>query len=401
MKRKKVVIGSSIAIISMITSGLIASAAWFAPKENTFKANVSGSVVEEYFHCGNGTEVNPFVITRPIHYYHLVEFFQRKTVLPVTGGTVTFGTDYLYFQIGYDLDDNSSNGLEVYTYDNYGDYQNTTGKVLNMAYYAGNNALMPIGTSECPFFGSFDGGANESSVKSVVVSNLNIKSSEQVVVHGGSTPITRSTADVGMFGYVADDDNPDPEAASVNPTVIKNLSVNGLTIDLTGASANKNPASGVPHEDSASHDGKVFVGYIAGHIHTYKNYKAVGPVNASPLYNVYVNNAKIVGGADDATCGFGYVGYADYIDGKAGTEYDLLTQIDALEAAAGDGQGSDWGGSIDMLSLNKRIRYYLNNINKTGLSAGKYNSATPITYNKSIYTTSSSNVFRYYIILFI
>lgn len=50
-----------------------------------------------------------------------------------------------------------------------------------------------------------------------------------------------------------------------------------------------------------------------------------------------------------------------------------------------------------MLSLNQRICYFLNNINKTSLPAGKYNNATPITYNKSIYTASGRNVFRYYV----
>lgn len=50
-----------------------------------------------------------------------------------------------------------------------------------------------------------------------------------------------------------------------------------------------------------------------------------------------------------------------------------------------------------MLSLNQRIRYFLNDISKTGLNAGTYNHATPITYNTSIYTKSSSNVFRYYV----
>lgn len=344
--KRKTIIGSGIVLIGMLASGLAASVAWFIAGENTFKTSVNGSVVEEYFHCGTGTALDPFVITRPIHYYHLVEFFQRKTVLPVLGGgTVTFGTDYLYFQIGYNLDGNAGNGLEVYTYDNEGSTNGSTGKILNMAYFSGDNALMPIGTSECPFFGSFDGGATNDA-NAITVQNLNIKSSEQVIVHGGSSKTTRYTSDVGMFGYVADDDEVDPEETGER-TKIQNLYVNGLTIDLTGAVAAKNSVGGVPHE--TAHNDKIYVGYIVGHLHTYTNYSSTGPTNASPIHDVYVNSAKILGAAQ-ATCAFGYVGYADTIDGKAGSTYDLATQIQTLEsesAGGGGGQEDEWGGSFN------------------------------------------------------
>ena len=85
-----------------------------------------------------------------LHFFHLVEFFQRKTVLPTDRGDVTFGTDYLYFQVGYDFD--SDGTLKVYNYDNMGRYLGTSevtsySKTLNMSYFSGDNALMPIGTS--------------------------------------------------------------------------------------------------------------------------------------------------------------------------------------------------------------------------------------------------------------
>ena len=75
-KRRKIAL--SILTLGLLGSGVIASIAWFQKGTNSFGADISGSIVEEYFHCGNGTESNPFVITRPVHYYHLTEFFQRK-----------------------------------------------------------------------------------------------------------------------------------------------------------------------------------------------------------------------------------------------------------------------------------------------------------------------------------
>lgn len=369
--KRKTIIGSGIVLIGMLVSGLAASVAWFLAGDNTFKTDVNGSVVEEYFHCGSGTEADPFVITRPMHYYHLVEFFQRKTELLVSDDendveyNVTFGTDYLYFQIGYDFDENSAHGpnLEVYDYDNDGTYAGTKSKVLNMAYFSGDNALMPIGTSECPFFGSFNGGANEDDAKAIKVQNLNIKSQEDVIVEGGSSLTTRYTSDVGMFGYVADNDG------SGHDTSIHDLYIDGLSIDLTGAVAGKNAvdAEGVSHE--STHDSEIYVGYIVGHLHTYTNYSSTGPTNASPIHDVYVNDAKILGGAAQAKCAFGYVGYADSIDGKEGTSYSLAEQIQQLEkSSGGSGQGDNWGGSINIKELNLRFYNMLNVTNDNAIA---------------------------------
>ena len=123
MKEKAKII-SGIAVIGVLSTGLAASIAWFAPGANSFAANIKGNVVEEYFHCGRGTSSDPFVITRPIHYYHLTEFFQRKTQLPIGNNeTADFGTEYLYFQVGYDLKGDGT--LYVYDYDNSGTYQGT------------------------------------------------------------------------------------------------------------------------------------------------------------------------------------------------------------------------------------------------------------------------------------
>ena len=377
--KRKTIIGSGIVLIGMLASGLAASVAWFLAGENTFKTDVNGSVVEEYFHCGSGTQEDPFVITRPMHYYHLVEFFQRKTVLPVSQShNVTFGTDYLYFQIGYDFDENSDNGidLEVYDYENDGTYSGTTSKILNMSYFSGDNALMPIGTSECPFFGSFDGGGLNDG-DAITVQNLNIKSQEDVIVEGGSSLTTRYTSDVGMFGYVADNDG------DSHTTSIKNLYIDGLNIDLTGAVAGKDAVDAESVSHTSEHDGKIYVGYIVGHMYTYTRYDSSGPTDSSPIYDVYVNNATIEGGAD-ATCNFGYVGHADEINGVSGDAIDISDIINNLAVAAGGGeQGEQWGGSINMRSLNNRIWNLLNAPNNVSTDDPSINHPTVSTASPS------------------
>ena len=327
----------SITFLSL-TSGIMASVAWFNVKNNLV-VDVSGSVVEEYFHTGTGTEADPFVITRPIHFYHLVEFFQRETTLPSTD---KFGTDYLYFQVGYDI--NGDGSLEVYNYDNQGIYQGTSespsySTTLNMAYYSGDNALMPTGTNEIPFIGCFDGKADEG----IVIANINIHCAETVVV--GNNTVNRAASDIGIFGYVADADT------QSNPTVIKNSKFDGVTIDLTNVTSTVTSSqTDVNHE--SDHNGTAYVGYVAGHVHTYTNYSSAGPTNSSPLYDVYVNNATIQGGAG-VRSNFGYIGLVDTLDDTTPISVSEITE--SIGSGGGSGEGDDWGGSINAKSYNDWI----------------------------------------------
>ena len=375
--RKKLIIAlwSSVIMMSLV-SGILASVAWFDNSLKRVDLDVNGSVVVDYFHCGSGSEQDPFVITRPIHFYHLVEFFQRKTDL--SAYDANFGTDYLYFQVGYDLDNDGD--LEVYSYDDQGIYQGAEGSPsysnsLNMAYYSGGNALMPIGTNEVPFIGSFNGNASEG----IVVSNLNICCSEDVLV--GNQTVTRTTSDVGIFGYVADADS------NSEPTIIKNAKFNGVTIDLTDVSSTvASSTTSVNHEDN--HNGTAYVGYFAGHVHTYSNYSSTGPINASPLYNVYVDNATVQGGAG-VNCNFGYIGLIDTVDG--GQASSVSGEVGEINTGSGQGQGDNWGGSIDARSYNM----WLYNLYKTSVTAtsGTYQGTT-FEYSNMLSGTDSSGTFN-------
>ena len=355
--KRKLGLSLSISVVFLsLTSGVLASIAWYNTT-NSVTVDVNGSVVEEYFHTGDGSSAHPYVITRPIHFYHLVEFFQRETSLPPSND---FGTDYLYFQVGYNLDGDGY--LEVYNYDDAGTYLGTSdtpsySNTLNMAYYSGTNALMPIGTNEVPFIGSFDGKASEG----IVISNINIHCAETVVVNDQT--VNRVASDVGIFGYVADKDSGN------TPTIIKNAKFNGVTIDLTDVSSTvASSQTNVAH--TSTHNGTAYVGYIAGHVHSYNNYSSQGPVNASPLYNVYVDHATIKGGAG-AVCNYGYIGLVDTIDGE-----NAAIVSDEIDSLGGQSQGTDndWGGSIDARSYNM----WLYNLYKTSVKAtsGTYNGTT-------------------------
>ena len=50
------------------------------------------SILTSYFHTGDGSEENPFVITRPLHFYNMIYLYQRLE---------GFADEGDYFQLGY------------------------------------------------------------------------------------------------------------------------------------------------------------------------------------------------------------------------------------------------------------------------------------------------------------
>ena len=182
-----------------------ATYAWLSTAGSSVDPNVSkGSIVRQYFHTGTGTPEDPFVITRPIHYYHMVELYQR-----IDG----FADKDYCFQLGYDLDGDqdgsvgSGESWKVYAYDDFGNVitdasgRPTYSDTLNMKYYSNDLAVLPVGTSDVPFNGTFNGN-------SLTIDNLYVKSSEFVdmnnngVVDEGET---FGTCDLGIFGFVGED----------------------------------------------------------------------------------------------------------------------------------------------------------------------------------------------------
>lgn len=308
----------SIVIIVMILSAITVFA-WFA-LGNSIDPNLDkAKIVKQYFHTGVGSAEDPFVITRPIHFYNLVELYQRKDGFAEAG---------YHFQLGYDLD--GSGELKFYGYDDSGkqiktgDGRYTT--ELNMQYYSGERALIPIGTSDVPFEATFDGS-------DLTVKNLYIKPTETIndTVYGSS--------DVGIWGYVGPDAN------------VHNVYFDNVTIDLTNTDPTRTTEGhnvSVHDEDENGVPELVYVGFLAGHIHT-----------ASTFEDVYINNCTITGG-DAARSGYGYFGCVENADGS-------LVQTLGSEVATLRAKGDDagFGGSIKMKSTFQRLMAMFNEVRNT------------------------------------
>lgn len=147
-----------------------------------------GSIgLRSYFHCGNGTKEDPYVITRPRHLYNL----SRLQSLGVF-------SEKKYFQLGYDL--NNDGKYEFYSSDTGPE----TSDVLDMSKISNSGyEITNIGNEANPFYGEFEGMGLE-------ITGLTVHSDLE---------------DSGLFGYVA------------SRGVVKNLILDNVTIVCDGYSS--------------------------------------------------------------------------------------------------------------------------------------------------------------------
>ncbi|MGN1099940.1 MAG: hypothetical protein ACI4S9_06310, partial [Christensenellales bacterium] len=335
--------------LMILLSGVVfasSASAWLYSQGNTIDHRIDyGSVIKQYFHCGTGTEEDPFVITRPVHYYHLVELYQRK---------IDFANAGYCFQLGYDDFDGDGvhdGNYKVYDYADDGTLrEDAEGPILsdslNMAYYTDDYAMLPVGTSAVPFIGTFDG-------KGLTVKNLNITATETVKAGSpdGSDVIFK-TSDLGIFGYVAGDYVDDRYVGGR----VKNVYYRDVTIDISGLEANVLSGTATAH---AEHTDVVYVGYLVGHLHVMK-FSESGTADMTNLFeDVYVNNCSVVGGeyTGTAQCNYGYIGGVDVLSGD--TVSTITGMIDAAQSTEssnnGVGQSAGFGGSIAMKDLFDRV----------------------------------------------
>lgn len=237
----------------------------------------------------HGSANNPYVITKPIHYYNLVRLQEL--------GTYNFDSE-THFQFGKrflpeGLDSQQQSEIEndypylFYKYNDNGVLQNNEyDTYLNMNYYRGANALSPIGSARRPFEGKIQG--NDLTVK-----NLYIKGA--------------GCSDIGIFGYAN------------RESYIQNLYFDNVNIDAGNASAIA-PGS-VEH---AGHDTHVYIGFLAGHIY-----------NNARFSNVYINNCHIyntVSTEYELINTFGFFGHTDEPMGSSEDTTGYTSQLVAANA---------------------------------------------------------------------
>ena len=370
---------------SLITFGCVlavTSLAWFCPPQSSHSVSggITGKATGSYFESGNGSSSSPYIIATPrqLYYFNWLQDLGYFNTDSDNDGTI----DTVYFRI------EPKDG----------------GKELDMGKYV----LPPAGTSSYPFVGNFDG--NEVVLKDLTITNsyteLNedgmrpIKASEDSSVSG----MLSDAEIVGFFGVIGQ-----YSTEAYGSTKVTNDD-ESTTTTITGHASETSSQKSLPYNirvEDKDKDGK----------ETTTTY-----INA--VNDLYFENLTIKSAANSVLAGF-IAGYANgqidncgvqcgqfsFIDGVSNFSDDVLTETSLSKyALIGDctsnlkwknqpgvddsEDGNDWGGSIDISSLAKRVTYMKKQIcgelNPTGSSSNNTKTYTSSIYNVSLYERAVS-----------
>lgn len=304
MTKKSIVL---ITLVLCVFLTLISSTlAWFIAA-STIAPQLSGSAFTGYFYAGDGSKETPYQLNAPRHVYNLAWLQYMGELNEEENGKI----NQIYFELIDDID--------------------MTGVILP-----------PIGTTEYPFVGHFDG--NGYCISNLTVSNY--LDADDAVDGIEERPLTVTTLDadsveiVGFFGVVgpltsemeaklADDSTVTEIASKVN--AVHDLFLDNLTV----------------RTDTERSLIGLFAGYVSGSVS-----------------NVGIGVSHMVVGDD-----VGSLTEEDVINmSYAISAYSLIGQYDKKEvvwvdipsgsASSPDASGG-FGGSLDMMELNKRLSYII------------------------------------------
>ena len=348
--KKRLIASSFLLSLALVYMGTTHTLGWFDNRINSPVELVVGQSTSAYFYDGKGTKDDPYIITNKRHLYNLawlqyIGHFNQAN----DSGVIT----PVYFKVA--TTDANSGATTT-------DTKYTTPADID----CGGLVLPPIGTSQYPFVGVFDG--NNSVIRNYTVTDSlstmtnppnEIKNNQNYVENG----TLKHCSIIGTFGVV------------------------GLLDDKVKAVDSSNSSTTF----TISGDVKTNVSNF------YVDQVTIKPTASNTLAGLIVGYAN----ANVSYCG----AYRSKIDFSSGTSkldakvsgtdvfsnvssYTLIGDYNPNAVSWSDrpGQGTqqDWGGSIDFESLNQRLTYIMANSTK---SSYNYKSTA---FNTNIYYTSST-----------
>ena len=284
-KRKITIISLIIACITSLSVAVGSVFAWFF-NSKTYDFDVEGGVIASYYESGDGTIDSPYEIARPIQLY----YFAWLQDLGFYNGKEGFADPPYYFRVSHDLD-------------------------------MKDFVIPPIGTSENPFIGVFDG-------ENHVISNLKV--SNDALTDSASENATIAQAQIlGFFGIVGDYDG--TYSAVSSQTSVSNFALDNLTV------SSQNPS-----------ENKTLVGLVAGYVNGSINNVYVASnstVNIKNGLTVLDPSAITANFSDYALVGYCSTAYRKTFDSETTSTSPLFDPA----------KGNGWGGSIDMETLYNRL----------------------------------------------
>lgn len=339
MTRKKNFI-ALIAVFLVLTMSLAAffpmAYAWFVNPTRS-NANVGGNIKGSYFEDGDGTKNNPYIIARPIQLYYLawlqnIGYFNRESSEEGEEGTVR----QFYFQMqGFDY---QRNGIS------------SDGTVKDGIFDMSSYRLPPIGTTQHPFVGYFDG--NGCVIDGLTVINQFIESDN---APKESTP-TVGTQALGFFGVVG----------TYNGTAgTLGTGVDALTYDTDDNEVTNFILSGLTVDSQDPNGKQTLVGLAAGYVNG-----SVTKVGVSDgTITVGLTEAGVMGPIAEVGNGnesdFGLVGYCT-------AEFKQTLQVEKVTVTTptytqnvlyknAQQEGAGFGGSIKIQTMYQRLVSVFNN----------------------------------------
>jgi len=304
-------IALAISGIGLMSASLFTvSAAWFQGMNKAALSSGEGYTASAYFAGGDGSSANPYIINQPIHLYNLAWL----QYLGYFNQTKDGAYDQTYFVLGSDVDMTSDS--------------------------TNNWTLPPIGTTDNPFIGNFDG-------KGYTISNLVVDNSlsDGHITRKPSTVSSITGVNiVGTFGVVG------------NYNLSSSYTYNSAVNTIMDFKLNKTEV-----KSSLS---STLIGVAAGY------------VNAA-ITNVGILDSKVtVSSGSSALSGGPTTNLSDYSTiGYCTDAYKTTRSINATTikapttsishfTAPESGDASGWGGSIDMNTMYNRLLSFHQNSTK-------------------------------------
>lgn len=342
---------------------------WFSRGELLNFRDDFGSAKASYFGGGDGSsEEKAYVISSSTHFYNLA-WLQYLGYFNAAGGANN-GRLQSYFKLTKNIDmrELQRNGTV--------------------------SALPPIGTEQYPFIGNFNG--NGYKIDNVFVSNLmsdlivrpttyktatDDNNNEVLAVYGTAGTTTKAVNIVGLFGVTGDYGvSADAKGVVSRSNEYTNKFKDSLSSPTAATTSGADEVYyGVMKVENLYTDNlsvksassKTLVGLAAGY--------ASASLNNVGVYRCSITvNAGATGLSDSAPLS-NYSLLGDYNDA-------VITWDEKPSGGGGGGSGNDWGGSINIYELSKRITYIMNDSMSysayTSVAAPNKFGLNNISYNK-------------------
>lgn len=342
---------------------------WFSRGELLNFRDDFGSAKASYFGGGDGSsEEKAYVISSSTHFYNLA-WLQYLGYFNAAGGANN-GRLQSYFKLtkNIDMSELQRNGTV--------------------------SALPPIGTEQYPFIGNFNGNGHK--IDKVFVSNLmsdlivrpttyktatDDNNNEVLAVYGTAGTTTKAVNIVGLFGVTGDYGvSADAKGVVSGSNEYTNKFKDSLSFPTAATTSGADEVYygvmkvGNLYTDNLSvksASSKTLVGLAAGY--------ASASLSNVGVYRCSITvNAGATGLSDSAPLS-NYSLLGDYNDA-------VITWNEKPSGVGGGGSGNDWGGSINIYELSKRITYIMNDSMSysayTSVAAPNKFGLNNISYNK-------------------